>query len=119
MEMFEFLYQPDPPNFRGYISMNVISDYNCFSFGCVLGFQPKYQCICESGWEASAENPACVADVNECNLPNKPCSTNPAVPCYNTQGSFYCGSCPAGNIIYLSTLTDYLRVLIRCFNAKL
>lgn len=58
--------------------------------------QPKYQCICESGWEAPAGNPACVADVNECNLPNRPCSTNPPVPCHNTQGSFYCGACPAG-----------------------
>ncbi|MEQ2192620.1 hypothetical protein XENOCAPTIV_014526, partial [Xenoophorus captivus] len=57
---------------------------------------PKYQCICESGWEAPAGNPACVTDVDECNLPNKPCSSNPTVPCYNTQGSFYCGACPAG-----------------------
>lgn len=66
---------------------------------CPYGFyreQPKYQCICESGWEAPAGNPSCVSDVNECNLPNKPCSTNPAAPCYNTQGSFYCGACPAG-----------------------
>ncbi|XP_070842448.1 cubilin [Chaetodon trifascialis] len=58
--------------------------------------QPKYQCICETGWEALAGNLACVTDVNECNLPKKPCSTNPTVPCYNTQGSFYCGGCPAG-----------------------
>ncbi|XP_045916959.1 cubilin [Micropterus dolomieu] len=58
--------------------------------------QAKFQCICEHGWEAPAGNSACVADVNECNLPNKPCSTNPAVSCYNTQGSFYCGACPVG-----------------------
>ncbi|XP_068160694.1 cubilin [Antennarius striatus] len=68
----------------------------CIDADRVIPGQPKFQCICESGWEASAGNPACVADVNECNLPNKPCSTNPPVPCYNTQGSFYCGSCPAG-----------------------
>ncbi|KAM9333329.1 LOW QUALITY PROTEIN: cubilin [Pholidichthys leucotaenia] len=58
--------------------------------------QPRYECICESGWAASPGNAACVADVDECNLPNKPCSTNPPVECFNTQGSFYCGACPAG-----------------------
>ncbi|KAK2886327.1 cubilin [Channa argus] len=68
----------------------------CIDADRVTPGQPKYQCICNSGWEAPAGNPACVADVDECNLPNKPCSTNPAVPCYNTQGSFYCGACPAG-----------------------
>ncbi|XP_068604308.1 cubilin [Brachionichthys hirsutus] len=68
----------------------------CIDADRVTPGQPKFRCICESGWEASAVNPACVADVNECNLPNKPCSTNPPVPCYNTQGSFYCGGCPAG-----------------------
>lgn len=60
-------------------------------------FQPKFQCICDNGWQSSAGNPACVTDVNECELPNKPCSTNPVVPCFNTEGSFYCGACPAGN----------------------
>ncbi|XP_017269603.1 cubilin [Kryptolebias marmoratus] len=68
----------------------------CIDADRVVPGQPKYQCICESGWEAPAGNPACVADVNECNLPTKPCSANPPVPCYNTQGSFYCGACPAG-----------------------
>ncbi|XP_015810319.3 cubilin [Nothobranchius furzeri] len=68
----------------------------CIDADRVVPGQPKYQCICESGWEAPAGNPACVADVDECSLPSKPCSTNPAVPCYNTQGSFYCGACPAG-----------------------
>ncbi|XP_032366699.1 cubilin [Etheostoma spectabile] len=68
----------------------------CIDADRVVPGQPKYQCICEGGWEAPAGNPSCVADVDECNLPNKPCSTNPAVPCYNTQGSFYCGACPAG-----------------------
>uniref|UniRef100_A0A673AMU3 Cubilin n=1 Tax=Sphaeramia orbicularis TaxID=375764 RepID=A0A673AMU3_9TELE len=58
--------------------------------------QPKYECKCESGWEAQPGTLACVADVNECNLPTKPCSTNPVVSCYNTPGSFYCGACPAG-----------------------
>ncbi|XP_041670250.1 cubilin [Cheilinus undulatus] len=68
----------------------------CIDADRITPGQPKYQCICESGWEAPAGNPACVADVDECNLPNKPCSTNPPVQCYNTQGSFYCGACPAG-----------------------
>ncbi|XP_028288640.1 cubilin [Parambassis ranga] len=68
----------------------------CIDADRVTPGQPKYQCICEEGWEAPAGNPSCVADVNECNLPNKPCSTNPPVACYNTQGSFYCGACPAG-----------------------
>ncbi|XP_054478628.1 cubilin [Anoplopoma fimbria] len=68
----------------------------CIDADRVIAGQPKYQCICESGWDAPAGNPSCVSDVNECDLPNKPCSTNPAVPCYNTQGSFYCGACPAG-----------------------
>ncbi|KAF7648099.1 hypothetical protein LDENG_00162070 [Lucifuga dentata] len=68
----------------------------CIDADRVTPGQPKYQCICESGWEAPPGNAACVADVNECNVPTKPCSTNPPVPCYNTQGSFYCGACPAG-----------------------
>ncbi|XP_047205867.1 cubilin [Girardinichthys multiradiatus] len=68
----------------------------CIDADRVISGQPKYQCICESGWEAPAGNPACVTDVDECNLPTKPCSSNPPVPCYNTQGSFYCGACPAG-----------------------
>ncbi|KAM4718445.1 cubilin [Anableps anableps] len=68
----------------------------CIDSDRVVSGQPKYQCICESGWEAPAGNPACVSDVNECNLLTKPCSSNPPVPCYNTQGSFYCGACPAG-----------------------
>ncbi|KAK7881367.1 hypothetical protein WMY93_029776 [Mugilogobius chulae] len=68
----------------------------CIDADRVTPGQPRYQCICESGWNAPAGNPACVEDVNECNLPNKPCSTNPPVDCFNTQGSFYCGACPAG-----------------------
>lgn len=92
------------------LQFSIVGFLFCFSVDIVLIYsfhiltifspnkQPKYQCICESGWESSAGNPSCVTDVNECNLPNKPCSTNPSVPCYNTQGSFYCGTCPAGNV---------------------
>ncbi|KAM4534255.1 cubilin [Odontesthes bonariensis] len=68
----------------------------CIDADRIIPGQPNYQCICETGWEAPAGNPACVADVDECNLPIKPCSTNPLVSCYNTQGSFYCGLCPSG-----------------------
>uniref|UniRef100_A0A8C1I6Q0 Cubilin (intrinsic factor-cobalamin receptor) n=1 Tax=Cyprinus carpio TaxID=7962 RepID=A0A8C1I6Q0_CYPCA len=58
--------------------------------------EPKYKCICDAGWMSPAGVSACTADVDECSLPNKPCSTNPPVQCFNTLGSFYCGSCPAG-----------------------
>ncbi|TNN61134.1 Cubilin [Liparis tanakae] len=68
----------------------------CIDADRLTAGQPRYQCICESGWDAPAGNPSCVSDVDECNLPITPCSSNPAVPCYNTQGSFYCGGCPAG-----------------------
>lgn len=93
--------------------------------------QANYRCICEAGWEASAGNPACVTDVNECELPNQPCSSNPAVPCYNTQGSFYCGACPAGNssftaFIYSDNTDDVMKkkhiithsCLMKCLDTK-
>lgn len=68
----------------------------CIDADRVVAGQPKFQCICDNGWQSSAGNPACVTDVNECELPNKPCSANPVVACFNTEGSFYCGACPAG-----------------------
>ncbi|KAG2458577.1 CUBN protein, partial [Polypterus senegalus] len=58
--------------------------------------QPSYKCICDSGWTSPAGSPACTADIDECNLPNPPCSATPPVQCFNTIGSFFCGSCPAG-----------------------
>ncbi|XP_066579431.1 cubilin [Amia ocellicauda] len=58
--------------------------------------QPKYKCICDNGWMSPPGNPACIADIDECNLPQKPCSTNPPVECFNTMGSYYCGGCPSG-----------------------
>ncbi|XP_030624670.1 LOW QUALITY PROTEIN: cubilin [Chanos chanos] len=58
--------------------------------------EPKYKCICDAGWTSPPGSAACTADVDECSLANKPCSTNPPVECFNTQGSFYCGPCPAG-----------------------
>ncbi|CAG5895667.1 unnamed protein product [Menidia menidia] len=68
----------------------------CIDADRITPGQPNFKCICENGWEAPPGNPACVADVNECNLSTPPCSTNPLVPCHNTQGSFYCGDCPSG-----------------------
>ncbi|XP_071062991.1 LOW QUALITY PROTEIN: cubilin [Pseudochaenichthys georgianus] len=75
---------------------NLCEHGTCIDADRITPGQPKFKCICEDGWEAPAGNPSCVADVNECNLPTKPCSSNPIVPCYNTPGSFYCGTCPAG-----------------------
>lgn len=43
---------------------------------------------------------ACSADIDECSLPNPPCSQNPPVRCYNTPGSYYCGPCPTGIIAF-------------------
>ncbi|XP_066539114.1 cubilin [Hoplias malabaricus] len=58
--------------------------------------EPKYKCICDAGWMSPPGIAACTADVDECSLSNKPCSTNPPVECFNTLGSFFCGACPAG-----------------------
>ncbi|XP_059901037.1 cubilin [Gadus macrocephalus] len=68
----------------------------CIDADRVSPGQPRYQCVCDSGWQSPSGNPACVEDVDECSLDIKPCSSNPAVSCYNTQGSFSCGGCPAG-----------------------
>ncbi|KAK0072795.1 hypothetical protein PV325_010780, partial [Microctonus aethiopoides] len=64
----------------------------CVPTGTTLG----YTCICEQGWKSQQNDPACTVDVNECEAPHPPCSTQPLVPCINIPGSFYCGSCPAG-----------------------
>ncbi|XP_074049030.1 cubilin [Macrotis lagotis] len=56
---------------------------------------PKYTCICHPGWRTVANGTACI-DIDECNLPQPPCSQHPLVECVNTQGSFYCGPCPTG-----------------------
>ncbi|XP_069122184.1 cubilin-like [Argopecten irradians] len=60
-------------------------------------YMPKYHCICEDGWTTSGSDPACNTDVNECDT-NRPavCSADPAVPCINVPGTFYCGQCPTG-----------------------
>ncbi|KAJ8276925.1 hypothetical protein GJAV_G00069430 [Gymnothorax javanicus] len=68
----------------------------CIDSDRVIPNEPKYRCICNEGWASPASSPTCTEDVNECTLPIKPCSTNPPVQCFNTIGSFYCGSCPAG-----------------------
>ncbi|XP_054027363.1 cubilin [Dryobates pubescens] len=58
--------------------------------------QPKYHCVCDPGWMSPPGSPACSADIDECSLPNPPCSQTPLVECHNTAGSYYCGSCPTG-----------------------
>ncbi|KAL2085662.1 hypothetical protein ACEWY4_018982 [Coilia grayii] len=68
----------------------------CIDSDRVTPNEPKYKCICDAGWMSPPGTPACTADVDECSLPNKPCSTNPPVQCFNTMGSYYCGACPAG-----------------------
>ncbi|XP_061094184.1 cubilin [Conger conger] len=68
----------------------------CIDSDRVTPNQPKYKCICDAGWASPTGSPACTQDVDECSLPSKPCSTNPPVQCFNTPGSFYCGSCPLG-----------------------
>ncbi|KAI4871253.1 hypothetical protein NFI96_019773 [Prochilodus magdalenae] len=68
----------------------------CIDSDRVTPNEPKYTCICDAGWMSPPGSSACTADVDECSLPNKPCSTNPPVECFNTLGSFFCGACPAG-----------------------
>ncbi|NWR74432.1 CUBN protein, partial [Centropus unirufus] len=58
--------------------------------------RPKFRCICDTGWMSPPGNPACSADIDECSLPNPPCSQNPLVQCHNTPGSYFCGPCPTG-----------------------
>ncbi|KAL3836256.1 hypothetical protein ACJMK2_021695 [Sinanodonta woodiana] len=58
--------------------------------------QPKYTCICDSGWTKSGSAPACTVDVDECNSNRPPCSQDPPVMCINLPGSFQCGPCPTG-----------------------
>uniref|UniRef100_A0A4W4F6Q8 Cubilin n=1 Tax=Electrophorus electricus TaxID=8005 RepID=A0A4W4F6Q8_ELEEL len=68
----------------------------CIDSDRVTPNEPKYKCVCDVGWMSPPGSSACTADVDECSLPNKPCSTNPPVQCFNTLGSFFCGACPTG-----------------------
>jgi len=75
-------------------------------------FQPKYKCICDAGRTSPPGVSACTADIDECSLPNKPCSTNPIVQCFNTLGSFYCGACPAGQTTQPSWATSDMIIVM-------
>ncbi|XP_063777593.1 cubilin [Pseudophryne corroboree] len=58
--------------------------------------QPKYSCVCDTGWMSPDGSPACTENIDECAQPSPPCSQNPPVQCSDTLGSFTCGSCPTG-----------------------
>ncbi|KAK9396207.1 cubilin [Crotalus adamanteus] len=58
--------------------------------------QPNYTCICDDGWMSPPGSLACNADIDECSLPNPPCSVNPLVRCVNMPGFYFCDPCPAG-----------------------
>ncbi|XP_067863171.1 cubilin [Heptranchias perlo] len=68
----------------------------CIDSDRVQPNQPKYQCICDIGWAQPPTSPACSLDIDECALPDPPCSMNPPVHCINSPGSYFCGLCPAG-----------------------
>ncbi|XP_037930422.1 cubilin homolog, partial [Teleopsis dalmanni] len=52
----------------------------------------NYTCICDVGWTYTNSSPACVIDINECELHTNPCHSE----CINMPGSFKCGPCPNG-----------------------
>lgn len=66
---------------------------------CLL-IQPKYRCECHEGWRSDGVTPQCTLDIDECSNPLPPCSTNPAVQCFNSPGSYHCGPCPTGADLY-------------------
>ncbi|XP_029444624.1 cubilin [Rhinatrema bivittatum] len=68
----------------------------CIDSARVQPGQPKYSCLCDAGWMSPPGTSVCTADIDECSSPDRPCSQNPPVQCYNTQGSYYCGPCPTG-----------------------
>ncbi|XP_066440814.1 cubilin [Eleutherodactylus coqui] len=68
----------------------------CIDMDRIQKDQPRYSCVCNEGWTTPNGSSSCTKDIDECSLPNPPCSQNPPVQCYNSPGSFTCGSCPAG-----------------------
>ncbi|XP_075684851.1 cubilin [Rhinoderma darwinii] len=68
----------------------------CIDLDRIQKDQPRYSCVCDSGWTTRTGISTCTEDIDECSLLNPPCSQNPPVQCSNTLGSFTCGPCPAG-----------------------
>ncbi|ETN74000.1 EGF-like domain protein [Necator americanus] len=56
----------------------------------------SYDAVTHLQWVEGRGNGQICADIDECAAEIYPCSTNPRVPCFNTIGSFHCGSCPPG-----------------------
>nr|DBA25188.1 TPA: hypothetical protein GDO54_012746 [Pyxicephalus adspersus] len=77
-------------------SAELCGNGTCTDLDRVQPDQRRYSCVCNTGWMSPSGTPACTADIDECSLPNPPCSQNPPVQCSNTPGSFICGPCPAG-----------------------
>lgn len=59
---------------------------NPCGFGNCVDEAEGYSCKCQEGFQG----PSCQVDVDECEAN----SCFPTVPCYNTFGSYRCGSCP-------------------------
>lgn len=54
---------------------------------CVHTNDPRsYRCICDQGWKTDGVSPACMVDINECELSMPHCSVEPQVLCINLPG---------------------------------
>ena len=63
----------------------------CFDLARNRTNTPNFECVCNLGWQQDG-NGICSRDINECL--NSPCYIG--VQCFNTLGSYFCGSCPDG-----------------------
>ncbi|XP_044150585.1 LOW QUALITY PROTEIN: cubilin [Bufo gargarizans] len=77
-------------------SLDLCVHGKCIDLDRIQQDQPRYSCVCDTGWTTPSGSSACTEDIDECSLDNPPCSQNPPVQCYNTISSFTCGPCPGG-----------------------